>query len=730
MDPNDPRRTLGTFGPSGPFDPDGQTSTRLSSGQGLPNSVAKPYISDDKLKPGDIVGDNYVIIELLGVGGMGYVYKVRHLILEKIYAMKTISSEQVSEMAWRRLQVEAQAIARINHPNIVGIHNLGIHQGTLQDPQQGTQPSKIPYYVMDFLKGKNLAEILKRNKRLSLEESLPLFIEICDGLGFAHKKGIVHRDIKPGNIVILDEIDVSGARVKLVDFGIAKLAGTIDPDNQKLTTIGEVFGSPLYMSPEQCEGKRIDARSDIYSLGCTFFETLTGEVPFHGENQVATMLMHSQAEPRTLAEASGLDFPESIEHLVATMLAKAPMNRYPNLERVGDDLEKIRRGEEISTSPYTNNISLDRFGEANSDSVIDEDEEIQIIKPTQRKLRTFALAGALLIIVALIPITIYLVHNSSKRLTEDAPIVPGTAAAAEKSVNQAAEKSSHPEAVTAPEEYRPVFYSTIINNGKTIQFNFPHDQSIGKIGNANGKLKHFKEAKGRVVFNSTVPIELQANEYLCAHPSLVDLFRPDDLWSFSAPEVLEQASDCNALMPHLAKLKGLVSLHLRASNANASIIPYLEKLPNLRYLNLDTTDITGGDIAQYKGLKNLKQLNFSYNKGMNELLLGLKDSNKLELFYLAAPDQAFTVEHAKLLSTCKKLRILDLQATRLNDQSLMILSALPNITSIDASGCAVTTEAIKKVESEHADKHLKIKLASTPQDPAAFDNESPADWIK
>jgi serine/threonine protein kinase len=84
----------------------------------------------------------------------------------------------------------------------------------------------------------------------------------------------VHRDIKPGNIVILDEIDVSGARVKIVDFGIAKLAGTIDPDNQKLTTIGEVFGSPLYMSPEQCEGKRIDARSDIYSLGCTFFEIL------------------------------------------------------------------------------------------------------------------------------------------------------------------------------------------------------------------------------------------------------------------------------------------------------------------------------------------------------------------------------------------------------------------------------------------------------------------------
>ncbi|MBA4074118.1 MAG: hypothetical protein C0508_03690, partial [Cyanobacteria bacterium PR.023] len=376
-----------------PFNPDGQNSTRLSTGQGQTDSVAKPYISDDKLKPGDIIGDNYVIIELLGVGGMGYVYKVRHLILEKIYAMKTISGEQISEIAWRRLQVEAQAIARINHPNIVGIHNLGIHQG------------KIPYYVMDYLKGKNLAEILKQKRYLSLEQSLPLFIEICNGLGFAHKKGIVHRDIKPGNIVILDEPDFTGGRVKIVDFGIAKLAGTIDPDNQKLTTIGEVFGSPLYMSPEQCEGKRIDARSDIYSLGCTFFEILTGQVPFHGENPVATMLMHSQIEPPSLYEASGLDFPESMEHLVATMLAKAPMNRYPNLERVGDDLQNILAGNPISMSPFNTSINLNRFSDQFEDNAIDDEEgeeEIVLVKSKRVKLRAIAIAGSLLVIGALL----------------------------------------------------------------------------------------------------------------------------------------------------------------------------------------------------------------------------------------------------------------------------------------------------------------------------------------
>jgi serine/threonine protein kinase len=719
MDPNDPKRTFGTFGPSGPFSPDGQNSTRLNSGQSPPNSVAKPYISDDKLKPGDIVGDNYVIIELLGVGGMGYVHKVRHLILEKIYAMKTISGEQLSEMAWRRLQVEAQAIARINHPNIVGIHNLGIHQGT----HQGSEQVKIPYYVMDYLKGKNLAEILKRNKRLSLEESLPLFIEICNGLGYAHKKGIVHRDIKPGNIVILDEIDVSGATVKIVDFGIAKLAGTIDPDNQKLTTIGEVFGSPLYMSPEQCEGKRIDARSDIYSLGCTFFEILTGEVPFHGENPVATMLMHSQAEPRTLAEASGIDFPESIEHLVATMLAKAPMNRYPNLERVGDDLEKIQRGEEINTSPYTNNISLDRFGEANSESVIDEDEEIRIVKPTQRKLQTFALAGALLVLGALAVFAFSLVLKSSRTAPVDAATVPGTAAAVEKAIARSTDIATS----IAQEEPHPNFYSTPFNGGKSIVFNFPADQSLGKIGNLHFKMR--KEAKGQTILKVNGKICLLANEYLCAHPSLIDLFRPDDLWSFSIPLTYGQAIDTKPIMPHLARLASLGDLNLKANKADNSIVPYLEKLQKLQSLNVSTTDITGDALAKYSGLRNLQFLDFGYNKGVPALLLGLKGSNKLQRLNIPGPDLMLTTEHAKLIAQCKNLRILDVEASALTDESLLLLSELPKLIEINVSDCAVTAETIKKVKAARKGRPIKI-ITNSIRNPDAFAGESPEIWIK
>ena len=680
-----------------PFNPDAQNSTRLTTGQGQTDSVAKPYISDDKLKPGDIIGDNYVIIELLGVGGMGYVYKVRHLILEKIYAMKTISGEQISEIAWRRLQVEAQAIARINHPNIVGIHNLGIHQG------------KIPYYVMDYLKGKNLAEILKQKRYLSLDQSLPLFIEICNGLGFAHKKGIVHRDIKPGNIVILDEPDFTGGRVKIVDFGIAKLAGTIDPDNQKLTTIGEVFGSPLYMSPEQCEGKRIDARSDIYSLGCTFFEILTGQVPFHGENPVATMLMHSQIEPPSLYEASGLDFPDSMEHLVATMLAKAPMNRYPNLERVGDDLQDILAGNPISMSPFNTSINLNRFSDQFEDNAIDdegEEEEIVLVKSKRVKLKAIAIAGSLLVTGALL-IAAYSVYFKTAAKSQ-------TAAKA-------------PVAVPIATDETPRYFSSSFDGGRTIRFEFPKEQSLGTIGYSSKKSQ--QEAKGTVVLEPKKEIYFCANEYILTHPKLIDSFRSDDLYAFNAPEQ-ENAIKMDEPMAHIAKLTGLKKLNIKTNRATDAIVPYLDKLTNLESLNLDMTHVTGSGLAKFKGLKKLKQLFFSYNHGVPDLLQAIHGSKELQNLYLESPDMPFTPQYAKLLADCPKLRHLDLQASKLNNEGLYILATLPHINFIDATDCQVTNEAVNKVNASRKGRKIRIPTKSHIEDKNAFDNESPAIWMK
>ncbi len=699
MEPKEPQQNFGTFGD---FEPNGQNETRLTAGQNQPKADAKPYISDNKLKPGDIIGDNYVIIELLGIGGMGYVYKVRHSILEKIYAMKTISGEQISEMAWRRLQVEAQAIARINHPNIVGIHNLGIHQG------------KIPYYVMDYLKGNNLAQILKKKRHLSLEQSLPLFIEICKGLGFAHKKGIVHRDIKPGNIVILDEADFNGARVKIVDFGIAKLAGTVDPDNQKLTTIGEVFGSPLYMSPEQCDGKKIDARSDIYSLGCTFFEILCGEVPFHGENPVATMLMHSQAKPPTLYEASGLDFPESMENLVATMLAKAPMDRYPNLESVAEDLQNILEGREISASPFNAHGMPKRLLSNEDGKQLPLTEEVTALKAIESITPKKIVILASTLIVSLMVIIFYFVNQR----TIDKTTAVATKAIAAKTTPSTAEKYSH-----------------ILSNGQ-IQFNFPEDHSIGTISTVYND-PQAKQAQSILTFNKNEKLYFMANEDAITHPECFDLFRENDLYSFSAPQSsivtdIEKTSkqcDVNAAIPHIAKLTGLEVLNLDMSNTSDSAVEYLSRLPNLKTLKLCDTRISHTELSRLKQLKNLTYLSFSHNDGCIDMLRALAGSTKIDSLYLEG--QTIDLECAHLLTKCPNLKHLDLEGSTTTDKLLAIIATLPKLEYVGVTACPVTQAGIARVRKAHASSNLDVASSKTVRTNLneAFGGEDPTDWI-
>src|ERR1700679_2764308 len=189
--------------------PDSQEGTQLTAGSASRTTT-------DEFQVGDVIGGTYQVLHWIGAGGMGNVYCVRHTIMQTEYALKTLSADKVTEVAWRRFQNEAQAIARMSHPNIVGIYNLGLHDG------------RLPYYVMDLLKGPSLMDVLRDQGPMEVNLALGLFVELASGFGYAHKKGIVHRDIKPPNIVLLDKPEPS-ARVKIVDFGIAKLSGVKDP---------------------------------------------------------------------------------------------------------------------------------------------------------------------------------------------------------------------------------------------------------------------------------------------------------------------------------------------------------------------------------------------------------------------------------------------------------------------------------------------------------------------
>lgn len=287
------------------------------------------------LSAGAVIDDTYTVLSFLGAGAAGQVYRVRHNVMHKEFALKILMGTEVTENAQARFQTEIKVISKLSHPNVVQVHNSGIHAG------------KMPYYVMDLINGETLGDFIKNSGALPLVETLDLFICVADALQAAHNKTIIHRDIKPGNIVLSKATAPIQDRVKVVDFGIAKLSGRDKALGQGLTSKGEIFGSPLYMSPEQCVGGRIDARSDIYSLGCTLFEALTGSPPFVGRNMIETFTMHQEAPvPTLVSRQPSKKYPQALEELIEQMLEKLPDDRYQSMGQVASRLDEIR--EEIS----------------------------------------------------------------------------------------------------------------------------------------------------------------------------------------------------------------------------------------------------------------------------------------------------------------------------------------------------------------------------------------------
>ncbi|CAN5319740.1 hypothetical protein BH10CYA1_BH10CYA1_29210 [soil metagenome] len=297
-------------------------------------------LSDAEYKHDDILGGRYRVISLLGRGGMGVVYKVEQIFLGKELALKTIDRHLMSDITVRRFKAEARAAFAVDHPNIVSVHDFGLFE------------DETPFLVMEIVQGETLSDRLKRGT-LSVEEAIPIYIQVCFGLAHAHESGVVHRDIKPSNIMLLTDVPEGiETGVKILDFGIAKLAQSEGGEVQALTRTGEIFGSPLYMSPEQCSGGKVDHRADVYSLGCVIFESMTGTPPFIGENALLTMMMHQTAPIPTLKEGSlGAEFPPELERVVSLMLAKNPDDRYQNLGEAAHDLAALKRGEKLQLSP-------------------------------------------------------------------------------------------------------------------------------------------------------------------------------------------------------------------------------------------------------------------------------------------------------------------------------------------------------------------------------------------
>ena len=269
---------------------------------------------------GQILSGRYRLEERVGHGGMAEVYRATDLLLERAVAVKILHPQFASDEEFvQRFRREAQAAASLSHPNVVNIFDVGEDAGTY-------------YIVMEYVRGRTLRALLQERGPLPVHEALDVAAQVAGALAAAHSQGLVHRDVKPANILI----STSG-QVKVTDFGIARAAS-----ESSLTQTGTVLGSVGYVSPEQARGEEVTGLSDLYSLGATLYEMLTGQAPFRGESTAAVILKHLQSEP-TRPRRLRAEVPEDVEALVLRLLSKEARRRARSTLALKEELEELAR---------------------------------------------------------------------------------------------------------------------------------------------------------------------------------------------------------------------------------------------------------------------------------------------------------------------------------------------------------------------------------------------------
>jgi len=583
-------------------------------------------VSDDVLAAGTIINDRYQVISLLGVGGMGAVYLVENILLKQKLALKTLSNQSYTDVAIRRFQKEAQAAAKLAHPNLVKAHEFGVLE------------SGEPYFTMDFVEGPSLSEYVKEIGTISIDEALSIFIPICFGLGYAHQQNVIHRDIKPSNIMLARTSEPNIKYVpKVVEFGIAKLTDNEEGKSVMLTKTGEVFGTPLYMSPEQCLGTAVDSRSDIYSLGCVLYEVLTGAPPFTGESALNLMMKHQSEIPPSLKEASmGREFPELLERIVSTAIAKGPNERYQNCYDFAQDLAILKKAAE---TPELSRTLTDRVSQLAS-----KDPE-----RTTFSIKTFSLMAlaAILFFVAGGLIALHFIPKNE--VEEKASVLTDVTLS---SLTEAG--SDH-------------YFRRFITGAKPMRvFEFPKFP-IGKFGYLTAGAKKFVDcpAKGVVQIPLAAMTKLEIDDDLLFN-------KPQSLYLF-------QDTDINMLHIHAKQnVKDLmVNKHIAYDSA-MSIAAHWKYLGNIKLDHAYITDI---------GLNSLASLEYLRAVNINNAAVSVEAIGRLKNFdtlhELGVGGIAGANRLVDRISRNQDLRGLNLNGTKLNDSDIEKLSNLKKLRILE-----------------------------------------------
>ncbi|GAB4457079.1 MAG: hypothetical protein Kow0070_08440 [Anaerolineales bacterium] len=281
------------------------------------------------MEEGAVLNNRYQLLERIGTGGMADVFRARDLMLERTVAIKVLHEHYSNEQGFQeRFKQEARAAANLSHPNIVTVHDFGFDHDQL-------------YIVMEHIPGKDLKTVLRQRGRYPVDEAIPLIVQACAGIGYAHRAGLVHCDVKPHNMIVTPD-----GRLKVTDFGIARALSTIQPDERA----DVVWGSPQYFSPEQAAGEAPSPASDVYSLGIVLYEMITGALPFNAPTSQELARLHLEHHPISPREYVP-DIPPALEEIILKVLSKEPSARYRTADQLGRVLLRFGTQREAPPAP-------------------------------------------------------------------------------------------------------------------------------------------------------------------------------------------------------------------------------------------------------------------------------------------------------------------------------------------------------------------------------------------
>ncbi|RBY92626.1 Stk1 family PASTA domain-containing Ser/Thr kinase [Blastococcus sp. TF02A-30] len=329
-----------------------------------------------------VLGERYEIGGVLGRGGMAEVHHGRDLRLGREVAVKVLRSDLARDPSFQvRFRREAQAAASLNHPAIVAVYDTG---------EDRTPLGATPYIVMEYVEGETLRDVLRREGHLPPERAMSLAADICGALDFSHRNGIVHRDVKPGNVMITPQ----GA-VKVMDFGIAR---AVSDSAATMTSTAAVIGTAQYLSPEQARGEGVDARSDVYSLGCLLYELVTGAPPFTGDSPVSVAYQHVREDPR-LPSSINPAIPPELDAILMKAMSKNPANRYQSAAEMRNDLLRAVAGQRVEATPVMGDAERTAIIGAPVGGYDDWDDEEEAARRRKRRIVIAAVSAVALLLL-------------------------------------------------------------------------------------------------------------------------------------------------------------------------------------------------------------------------------------------------------------------------------------------------------------------------------------------